>query len=96
MAYAVIATVAVGEMLLGGGYWEAHKDNSDFFATHNHDGSLGSGSAALDLTTTLFTDQSDQDAPAAGKTIVWTGSGVTKQRTNGGVVETLSVVGHSH
>ena len=64
--------------------------------SHAHSGAAGDGSAALTPNTVLFTDQADEDAPASGKTILWTNSGKLHQRTNGGSAEEFDVVGHTH
>ncbi|MCH8236461.1 MAG: hypothetical protein IIC29_10110, partial [Chloroflexi bacterium] len=43
--------------------------------THTHDGSGGDGSADITPNSVRYTDQADEAAPAAGKTITWSNSG---------------------
>ena len=75
---------------------EEIRDRFEMLTDHPHDGSAGEGSAALAPQTVLLTDKSDEAAPAAGKTVVWTGSGRLKQRTNGGSVEIIQEAHASH
>jgi hypothetical protein len=63
---------------------------------HTHDGSGGDGSANITPSSVLFTDQADLDAPASGKTVLWSNSGKLHQRTNGGAAQEMDVVGHGH
>jgi hypothetical protein len=63
---------------------------------HTHDGSGGDGSANITPSSVLFTDQSDLDAPASGKTVLWSNAGKLHQRTNGGAAQEMDVVGHTH
>ena len=65
-------------------------------SAHTHDGTGGDGSANITPASVLFTDQSDPDAPASGKTIIWTNSGKLHQRKHGGAAEEFDVVGHTH
>ena len=50
----------------------------------------------MTLGSTLFTDQAELDAPASGKTIIWTTGGRLKQRTNGGSTEIIQEAHASH
>ena len=63
---------------------------------HTHDGTGGDGSANITPSSVLFTDQSDLDAPASGKTVLWSNAGKLHQRTNGGAAQEFDVVGHTH
>lgn len=96
MAYTAVITKATGDSAPASDWNTYIRDNWTFFATHTHSGASGDGSAALAPNTVLFTDRSDEDAPASGKTILWTNSGKLHQRTNGGSAEEFSVAGHTH
>ena len=84
MAFSVVPTVAVGE-LLPIGFWNTNiRANMEHFAgTHDH-GSASHGALTLGgtggLTHLRLTDGSDADAPGAGKTVFYSKSGKMWQR----------------
>ena len=75
---------------------EEVRDRFEMFTDHVHDGSDGEGSADIVPDSVQFTDQTDFDAPASGKTIIWTNGGRLKQRTNAGSVEIIQEAHASH
>ena len=75
---------------------EEVRDRFEMLSDHPHSGAAGEGSAAMTPNTVLFTDQAELDAPASGKTIIWTTGGRLKQRTNGGSTEIIQEAHASH
>ena len=75
------------------------RDNLNAVSTHTHSGAAGDGSAALSSvdTITLADQGSTPSAPGSNKIILFSESGVLKQRVGAsGSATVISVTGHGH
>ena len=75
------------------------KDNLNAVSTHTHSGAAGDGSAALSGvdTITLADQGSTPSAPGSSKLVLFSESGILKQRVGAaGAATIISVTGHGH
>ena len=96
MAYGTVTQLVTGDMVTTA-YKTTVYNNMVVWNTHTHGGTTGHGATALSsVATTPFTDISDPTAPASGKLIIYSSSGVLKFRQSSGTVKTLATTDHTH
>ena len=98
MAWTSPRTYQTGDLINAAMLNEQLKDNLNELSTHVHDGSAGEGNDELAGVDSITFDDVDStpDAPASGKIIIYSESGVLKYRVPAGTVFTLSTTSHTH
>lgn len=98
MAWTNPRTYQTGDLINAAMLNEQLKDNLNELSTHVHDGSAGEGNDELAGVDSITFDDVDStpDAPASGKIIIYSESGVLKYRVPAGTVFTLSTTNHTH